>query len=136
MKNREALKILISQKLILEQPNFEKHYLWKQQTLVYIERFLGSDSIEYKMLYDTTFPSIQEKNYNHILDVIKHKFATVVNQSIETIKNIGIKRTYHNFLCRYSDKELITYGIGIVLAILSAGVFVGKLYYQYTTTNP
>jgi len=42
------------------------------------------------------------------------------------VQNVGIKREYHNFLCRFTDKEIIAGAIAIVTAVFGAGFALAK----------
>jgi len=113
-----SIIILGKHQNVIEDPKFDNCFLWQQQALSYIERFLGKDSIEYQLFLKPSFPNYPDPKYDDKLKVCKHVLLTAIKQSTETIKTIGIKREYHNFLCRYSDKELVTIMIAVALAIL------------------
>ncbi|HET9056092.1 MAG TPA: hypothetical protein VFN30_04515 [Chitinophagaceae bacterium] len=139
MRNKTALKILERHRGKLDDPNYDSYYVWHQQAISYVKNFLGEDSKEYELLNKITFPDYAKttpEGYKKDLQLLRHVLITNGNQIIETVRNLGIKRIYHNFLCRFTDKELIA---GIVIAasaILGAGIFIGKLIYQYKITNP
>jgi len=121
MRDKKALSVLINHKAIIDAVDYDKLFLWQRQSLSYIERFLGKDSEEFRLMNSFTFPNYQDKDYDERLKVTKQLLQTAMEQSIQTVKNLGIVRVYHNFLCRYSDKELIAGILAVAGAIFGAG---------------
>jgi hypothetical protein len=107
--------------------DYDHLYLWQREALTYVGTLLGVDSEPYKLIQSFQFPTVQEENYDRTIAILKSRLEECMNQAIETIKNIGVlQKTYHTFLCRYSDKELLAYIIPIASAIFGAGVFIGR----------
>jgi len=126
MRNSTALAVLGRHKAILETPGYDSYYIWQQQALSYIERFLGAESGEYLRMNSFRFPGIGEPKHEEKLLVIRHALLSIIEQAIQTVQNVGIKRVYHNFLCRFSDKEIIGGAIAIVTAVFGAGFALAK----------
>jgi hypothetical protein len=107
--------------------DYDHLYLWQREALTYVENLLGLESESYKLIQSFRFPTVQEENYDQTVAILKSRLEECMGQAIDTIANIGVlQKTYHNFLCRYSDKELLAYTIPIASAIFGAGVFIGR----------
>ncbi|HVM89954.1 MAG TPA: hypothetical protein VMT76_17330 [Puia sp.] len=126
MRTSQAVKILEKHKKVIENPNYDSDFLWQQESLSYIEKFLGKDTNEYRMMNSFHFPTIEERDYDAKLQAIRHLLITSITQAISVLRNVGIKREYHNILCRYSDKELIAGAISVAVVIFSAGFGLAK----------
>jgi hypothetical protein len=128
MTKRKAISILKKHRNKLATINIYDHYfLWERQALTYVGNFLGDDSESYRLISSFHFPDVQERNYDETISALKTRLLECMDQSIETLKNIGIKQTtYHNLFCRFSDKDLIYGSIGIASAIFTAGIFIGR----------
>jgi len=126
MRNDKALALLKNHRMLFEDPDYDSYYIWQQQGLSYIERFLGRESREFKLMDSIEFPNPYESDYNERIQLVRHILIRAIDQSIQTIQDVGIIEIYHNFLSRYSDKELIAGIIPIAIAIFTAGIFVAK----------
>jgi len=139
MRNKTALKILETHRGKLDDPNYDAYFVWREQAITYAKKFCGEDSKEYDQLNKMSFPDVRKttpEGYKNDLILVRHVLITYGNQMIETVRNLGIKRDYHNFLCKYSNKELIVGLIAAITAVIGIGVFIGKLIYKYNITNP
>src|ERR1700676_1160225 len=105
MTSKRALVILREHRSILDDNKFDKFYPWHQQFITYVDRFFGKESQEYKLVTNFEYP--KQKPTKQDLELIRFVFQGHINQAIETITKVGIQRNYHNFFCRFSDKELI-----------------------------
>jgi len=126
MRNDKALALLKNHKMLFEDPDYESYYIWQQQGLSYIERFLGRESREFKLMDSVEFPNPYENDYNERIQLVRHILIRAIDQSIQTVQDVGIIEIYHNFLSRYSNKELIAGMIPIAAAIFTAGIFAAK----------
>ena len=126
MRNDKALTVLRNHKTLFENPDYDSYYIWQQQSLSYIERFLGKESREFKLMDSIEFPNPYESDYNERTQLVRHILIRAIDQSIQTVNDVGIIEIYHNFLSRYSDKELIAGIIPVAIAIFTAGIFAAK----------
>jgi hypothetical protein len=126
MRNDKALAVLRNHRMLFEDPDYDSYYIWQQQGLSYIERFLGKESREFKLMDSIEFPNPYESDYNERIQLVKHILIRAIDQSIQTVQDVGIIEIYHNFLSRYSDKELIAGIVPIAIAIFAAGIFAAK----------
>ena len=127
MRNKKALTVLLDHKAILDHPGYDEYYIWQQQALSYLDRFLGKESGEYKRMNSFQFPGIHDGQYDAKLLAIRHALLTIIEQAIQTVRNVGIQREYHNFLCRFSDKEIIGGSIAIITTAFGLGYALAKL---------
>jgi hypothetical protein len=130
MTSKRALSILKEHRDILNDDKFDKFYPWHQQFISYVDGFLGKESNEYKLVTNFEYP--KQKPNKEELDLMKYVFQTHINQAIETITKVGIKRNYHNFLCRFSDKELIAGILASASVIFGAGYWAANLIHHFS----
>jgi hypothetical protein len=138
MRNKKALEIVQNHRSKLDDPNYDSYYIWHQQAVSYVKTFLGEDSKEYELLNNVKFPSLiglTKEERGKDLNLLRHVLIMNGNQMVETIRNVGIKRIYHNFLCRFSDKELVAGIFAAVTTIVVVTIFIAKAIYSHST-NP
>ncbi len=133
MTNKKALTILENHRGKLDDANYDSFFLWQQQSVTYIKTFLGEDSNEYNRITTIKFPNrlqSTKEEYEKNLNLLRHALISISNQSIETVKNLGIKRVYHNFLCRFSNNELIAGIFAVATTLITITVFILKAIYK------
>ncbi len=131
MTRKKAISILKKQKEKLFAINvYDDFYLWQQSSLDYITSFLGKDANAYSLIKSFKFPDMQEQKFDENIKVLKTKISECLNLAIENVENLGLKTKYHNRLCRYSDKELLAFAATSIVAIFTAGLFIGKWFFS------
>ena|ERR1700730_17806960 len=129
MNSKRALEVLKEHKALIDDEKYDKFFPWQQQAISYIDRFLGKESQEYEAITTVEFPPINSNARD--LKLLRHVLQTNIDQAITTISKIGVYRVYHNFLCKYSDKELISGIIAVAGVIFGAGYWVAGLIHNF-----
>ena len=127
MDKKSAIRILQEQKGKYTKAEHKIHVA--NQTAEFIEKFLGKDSHHYTLIKSFTFggssPDTSEQDYDLKLRNVVRRFSDCVNDTIDTINKIGLKKEKkENFLSNISEAWLI-FIVSLIISIIVGSYYIG-----------
>ena len=122
--NKQAVKILKTQIIKLEDFEYLKNLTWRTQTAEYVKHFFGAKSNQYSLINNFTFyDSYDNLSRDQQIKKSAVKAKHFLNDCIQVIENVGLyKEPKTNFLSSLNNYAILG-ALGAVLAsAFTAGI--------------